>query len=130
MRHRFRTKAGVILEGDGSSFTEQPSAPEGIHRCSRRLFSSLALTPGVDAFGGASRTTRAKAYPPVYVPAESPSGYLYQPAIDLHTIPRLPGIKYMPKAGDVLLLSDPDPLFNVLYVICVARGNLAMGGES
>ena len=82
------------------------------------LVLTLALTPGVDAFGGAkSEPLGPKAYPPVYVPAESPSGYLYQPAIDLHTIPRLPCIKYTPKAGDVLLLSDPDPLFNVLYVI-------------
>jgi hypothetical protein len=53
----------------------------------------------------------------VYVPAEHPTGYLYQPAIDLQTIPRPPAVGYVPKAGDVLLLSDPDPLFNVLYVI-------------
>ena len=28
-----------------------------------------------------------------------------------------PRRQYVPKAGDILLLSDPDPLFNVLYVI-------------
>ncbi len=78
---------------------------------------TLALAPGVDVFGGArSDPTGPKAYPTIYAPAEAPCGYLYQPAADLNTIPRLPAIKYAPQAGDVLLLSDPDPLFNVLYV--------------
>lgn len=82
------------------------------------LVLTLSLVPGVDVFGGAkSDPLGPKAYPPVYVPAEAPSGYLYQPAVDLHPIPRLPAVKYSPKAGDVLLLSDPDPLFNVLYVV-------------
>lgn len=82
------------------------------------LMLALTLTPGVDVFGGAKDDPLGpKAYPPVYVPAEAPCGYLYQPAIDLHTVPRPPAERYAPKAGDVLLLSDPDPLFNVLYVI-------------
>ena len=82
------------------------------------LLLSLSLTPGVDAFGGARKDPLGpKAYPPVYVPAEAPTGYLYQPAIDLHVVPRPPAIQYAPQPGDVLLLSDPDPLFNVLYVI-------------
>ncbi|HEV3386158.1 MAG TPA: hypothetical protein VG097_15160 [Gemmata sp.] len=82
------------------------------------LVLTLTLAPGVDVFGGAKADPLGpKAYPPVYVPAEAPCGYLYQPAVDLHAIPRLPAIKYAPKAGDVLLLSDPDPLFNVLYVV-------------
>jgi hypothetical protein len=82
------------------------------------LLLSLALAPGVDVFGGAkAEPLGPKAYPPVYVPAEAPAGYLYQPAIDLNTVPRLPAVKYCPKPGDILLLSDPDPLFNVLYVI-------------
>lgn len=79
---------------------------------------TLALTPGVDVFGGArSDPTGPLAYPPIYVPAEAPNGYLYQPAVDLHTVPRPPAVRYEPRAGDVLLLSDPDPLFNVLYVV-------------
>ena len=79
---------------------------------------TLALTPGVDVFGGArSDPTGPLAYPPIYVPAEAPGGYLYQPATDLRTVPRSPAVKYEPKAGDILLLSDPDPLFNVLYVL-------------
>ncbi len=82
------------------------------------LVLSLALAPGVDVFGGAKADPLGpKAYPPVYVPAEATSGYLYQPAVDLLTVPRPPAVKYSPKAGDVLLLSDPDPLFNVLYVV-------------
>jgi hypothetical protein len=78
---------------------------------------TLALAPGVDVFGGArSDPTGPKAYPPVYAPAEAPCGYLYQPAVDLHALLRLPAVKYAPQAGDILLLSDPDPLFDVLYV--------------
>src|SRR5438309_2288156 len=79
---------------------------------------TLALTPGVDIFGGARKDPLGpKAYPPVYVPAEAPCGYLYQPAVDLHVVPRPPAVPYTPKAGDVLLLSDPDPVFDVLYVL-------------
>lgn len=82
------------------------------------LVLTLALTPGVDVFGGARKEPLGpKAYPPVYAPAEAPAGYLYRPAVDLHPVPRPPAVQYAPKAGDVLLLSDPDPLFNVLYVI-------------
>jgi hypothetical protein len=82
------------------------------------LILSLTLAPGVDVFGGAKADPLGpKAYPPVYVPAEAPCGYLYQPAIDLNAVPRGFAVKYAPKAGDVLLLSDPDPLFNVLYVV-------------
>jgi hypothetical protein len=78
---------------------------------------ALALTPGVDVFGGArSDPTGPKAYPPVYAPAEAPFGYLYRPATDLHVVPRDPAVTYQPRPGDLLLLSDPDPLFNVLYV--------------
>jgi hypothetical protein len=81
------------------------------------LLFTLAFAPGVDVFGGArSDPLGPKAYPPVYVPAEAPAGYLYQPAIDLHPIAREPAVKYCPKAGDLLLLSDPDTLFNMLYV--------------
>ncbi len=81
------------------------------------LILTLALAPGVDVFGGAkSDPLGPKAYPPIYVPAEAPAGYLYQPAVDLRTVPRFPAVAYTPKAGDILLLSDPDPLFNVLYV--------------
>lgn len=82
------------------------------------LVLTLALTPGVDVFGGARKEPLGpKAYPPVYVPAEAPNGYLYQPAVDAYPMVRLPAVQYNPKPGDVLLLSDPDKLFNVLYVI-------------
>lgn len=79
---------------------------------------TLALAPGVDVTGGARKDPLGpKAYPPVYVPADAPCGYLYQPAADLHAVPRGDAVGYAPRAGDLLLLSDPDALFNVLYVI-------------
>lgn len=82
------------------------------------LVLTLALTPGNDPSGGARADPLGpKAYPPVYVPAEAPFGYLYQPAVDLNTVPRPPAVTYAPKAGDVLLFSDPDPLFTALYVV-------------
>ena len=82
------------------------------------LVLSLALSPGVDVRGGARDDPLGPlAYPPVYVPAEAPTGYLYEPVMDLHTVPWGAATKYAPKAGDILLLSDPDPLFNVLYRI-------------
>lgn len=79
---------------------------------------ALTLAPAVDVFGGARNDpTGPKAYPPVYAPADAPAGYVYRPAVDLHPVPRPPAVRYVPQPGDVLLLSDPDPLFNVLYVI-------------
>ena len=82
------------------------------------LFLALTLSPGVDVFGGAKNEPFGpKAYPPVYVPAEAPTGYLYEPVVDLHPLPRSPATQYAPQAGDLLLLSDPDPLFDALYVL-------------
>ena len=69
---------------------------------------SLALVPGADPVG-------RKAFPPVYIPTDAPFGYLYTPAYDVHTAPRLPATGYAPKAGDVLLLSDTTPLWTLLY---------------
>lgn len=80
------------------------------------LFLAMTVSPGVDVKGGAKEDpTGPLAFPPVYVPAEAPHGYLYQPAVDLNPVPRWPAMQYMPQPGDILLLSDPDPLFNVLY---------------
>lgn len=82
------------------------------------LLLTMTLTPGIDIFGGARKEPLGpKAYPQIYVPAEAPNGYLYEPATDLRTIPRGCAQRYMPQAGDLLLFSDPDPIFNVLYVI-------------
>jgi hypothetical protein len=81
------------------------------------LVLTLALAPGVDVFGGARKEPLGpKAYPPVYVPAEATHGYLYRPEVDLHAVPRPPAVPYAPQPGDILLLSDPDPVFDVLYV--------------
>ena len=53
---------------------------------------SLTLTPSFDPTG-------PKKYPSVYIPAEAPYGYLYQPAYDLVAVPRYPVVTYAPKAG-------------------------------
>jgi hypothetical protein len=74
------------------------------------LVFALALAPGGDPTG-------PKTYPPVYVPAEAPHGYLYAPATDLQPLPRSQAVPYTPKAGDVVLMSDPDPLFFILHRI-------------
>lgn len=47
--------------------------------------------------------------------ADAPFGYVYQPAFDLQTVPRFPAEPYCPKAGDVLLLSDTDLFWTMLY---------------
>ena len=69
---------------------------------------SLALLPGADPVG-------PKVYPPVYVPVEAPFGYLYPPAYDVRTAAHPDATAYAPRAGDVLLLSDPLPLWTLLY---------------
>ena len=68
----------------------------------------ISLRSADDSFG-------PKTYPPVYVPAEAPNGYVYEPAIDLRAVPRGPAVGYCPQPGDVLLMSDPDPLFTLLF---------------
>jgi hypothetical protein len=69
---------------------------------------SLTVLPSFDPTG-------PRKYPSVYVPAEAPFGYLYQPAYDLNLVPRLPSVRYEPKPGDILLLSDTDLLWTFLY---------------
>ena len=73
---------------------------------------SFALVPTGDPTG-------PRKYPTVYVPAEAPFGYLYQPAVDLHPIARFPAATYEPKPGDVLLLSDTNLFWTVLYRIAL-----------
>jgi hypothetical protein len=69
---------------------------------------SLALFTSSDPTG-------PNKYPPVYVPAEAPYGYLYHPAYDLTLEPRLPAAPYSPKPGDILLLSDSNRFWSFLY---------------
>jgi hypothetical protein len=71
---------------------------------------SLVLAPGADPVG-------PKKYPPVYLPTEAPSGYIYQPSYDVQLAPRGPVRRYEPRAGDVLLLSDTTPFWTALYRI-------------
>lgn len=73
---------------------------------------SLTVLPSFDPTG-------PKKYPPVYVPAEAPFGYLYQPAYDLHLEPRLPVEPYAPKSGDILLLSDTNKFWTFVYRIAL-----------
>jgi hypothetical protein len=76
------------------------------------LVLSALLAPSSDPIG-------PEQYPPVYVPVEAPFGYLYQPAVDLHTHPRFPAVAYSPKPGDVLLLSDTNLFWTTLYRIAL-----------
>jgi hypothetical protein len=71
---------------------------------------SLSVFPSFDPTGPSK-------YPPVYVPAEAPYGYLYQPAYDLTAIPRDPVVCYDPKPGDILLFSDTDRFWSLMYRI-------------
>ncbi len=72
------------------------------------LILSMAVTPSFDPTG-------PKKYPNIYIPADAPYGFLYQPAYDLHIIPRWPAVGYAPKAGDILLLSDTNRFWTTLY---------------
>jgi hypothetical protein len=58
--------------------------------------------------------TNPKYYPPTYIPAEAPFGYLYRPIFDVHPLPRLPISYYAPQPGDVLLMSDTNRLWTFL----------------
>jgi hypothetical protein len=76
------------------------------------LVLAVTLAPAVDPTG-------PKAYPPAYIPAEAPHGYLYRPVIDVRAIPRPPAVAYTPQAGDILLCSDPSPLFTFFFRIAL-----------
>ena len=69
---------------------------------------SLAAVPGADPVG-------PKKYPPVYIPVETPAGYLYQPTYDLQLVAREPIRVYEPKPGDILLMSNTTPFWTTLY---------------
>jgi hypothetical protein len=68
----------------------------------------LGTTPFADPTG-------PKVYPPAYVPAEAPYGYLYQPAYDVRAVPRPPVSPYVPKPGDILLMSDTNWFWTLLF---------------
>lgn len=72
----------------------------------------LGLAPTSDPTG-------PKHYPPAYVPAEAPYGYLYQPSFDVQPFPREPISRYTPKAGDVLLMSDTNRFWTLLFRIAL-----------
>jgi hypothetical protein len=72
------------------------------------LVLALAASPAIDPTG-------PRRYTPAYIPAEAPSGYVYQPAFDVHAVPRLPAAVYTPQAGDVLLFSDTNRFWSLLF---------------
>jgi hypothetical protein len=82
---------------------------------------SLALAPGVGDPVGPTK------YPPVYVPADAPTGYLYRPSYDVQLAPRGPAREYRPKPGDVLLMSDTTPFWTALYRLALT-GRPGHGG--
>jgi hypothetical protein len=71
------------------------------------------------AIAPAGHATGPRNYPPTYIPVESPFGYLYQPAIDLHPVARFPAVVYHPQPGDVILLSDTNLIWTLLYRIAL-----------
>jgi len=63
--------------------------------------------------------TGPKVYPPTYVPATTPFGYVYQPAYDVEALPRFPVRQYSPQPGDVLLMSDTNRFWTLLFRIAL-----------
>ncbi|MBA2225746.1 MAG: hypothetical protein WHU94_07740 [Thermogemmata sp.] len=47
--------------------------------------------------------------------ADAPYGFLYAPAFSLHAELRYPASRYTPQAGDVLLMSDTDCFWTLMY---------------
>ena len=81
---------------------------------------ALVLAPGADPVG-------PKKFPPVYIPTDAPSGYLYQPSYDVQLAPREPAHTYQPKAGDILLMSNTTPFWTALYRLALT-GRPGHGG--
>ncbi len=48
---------------------------------------------------------------------DAPAGYLYAPARDVEAVARLPATRYAPQPGDVLLMSNSNAAWSVLYKI-------------
>jgi hypothetical protein len=71
---------------------------------------TLALAPTFDPFA-------PRHYPQTYVPAEAPHGHVYRPAYDVHPLPRLPATVYQPQPGDVILLSDTNRFYSLMFHI-------------
>ena len=84
---------------------------------------ALALAPCPAGIAG-----RDKPLPPVVVPAEAPYGYTYAPARDIALIPRFPVQRYEPQPGDVIFMSDTNPLWTTLYAMALtgAPGHIGL----
>lgn len=76
------------------------------------LITALATTPG---FVGDGK------YPigPVPVAPEAPHGYTYSPARDLNMVVRYPAYRYDPQPGDVILMSDTNAVWTIIYAFAL-----------
>ncbi len=68
----------------------------------------MTALPAIDAGG-------TKPSQPIYIPAEAPYGYLYQPAFDIEPLVRMPATLYLPQPGDIVLMSDTNRLWTLMY---------------
>ncbi len=84
------------------------------------LLLSLSLTPG--------GLLGSKPLPPVVAPAEWPYGYTYAPAYDLDLVARYPARRYDPQPGDVILMSDTNVAWTLLYALVLtgAPGHIGL----
>jgi hypothetical protein len=82
----------------------------------------LAAITLILAAGGPRATLQGtKPIPAAVVNPDAPFGFLYRPAYSIDKQPRLPASGYAPQPGDVLLMSDPGPVFTFLYLLAAAR---------
>jgi hypothetical protein len=89
----------------------------------------LAILLLAAAAGGDARAALAgtKPIPAAAVNPAAVTGFLYQPAYSVDRLPRPPATPYSPKPGDLLLLSDPTPVYTLLYALA-GTGRPGHGG--
>ncbi len=88
------------------------------------MFSAVAFTL---ALAPAGNPFTPEKYPTVYIPTDTTFGYLYAPAADVRLAPRMPATTYQPKAGDVILMSDTNRFWLLLYRLALT-GRPGHGG--
>lgn len=92
---------------------------------------ALSVAVALGGPGGSGGTAAAlrgtKPIPAAVVNSDAVHGFLYQPAYSNDRLPRPPAEPYQPEPGDVLLMSDPTPVYTVLYTIALT-GRPGHGG--
>jgi hypothetical protein len=76
------------------------------------LLLALALTPGADLRNGPPLA-------PVTISPEAPFGFTYAPARDLARVVRYPAMRYDPRPGDVINMSDPTFASKAIYALAL-----------